>query len=622
MKYCVIFILLLISTRSFTQVPDEPANPFKNEKPVSKEPEPKSQTNYQKEVYGSDGTYKKISDGRIILQGHHINRVFHGEFIQDSLPYIITKTYNHGNLVGYQTGKIAHDSRPPNYQEHWKKGPYFAGVQKTGIFTINKSDRIYYRLEDFTLLQEDTLFFSPNKNIEIHRISTIKRDDQLIGTPCRFIYRIYATKKADYSVKDIESALKTKTYPFRDFQTYSFIPEGEVIQYNSLGVRVTANYPDYRLTYYSNGSVQDSICRLPNPYEKYRFDSEKHLVFKMQIEPIPAIEKSRTSYTYFKEKKPFYTISFLKSIPKQLTSPYYISLLRDKPEQISSSNDSIQQVIKNGTFEDYYGTRYITQADGKIDTSFSKEMYPFRYHTKLKNGNYYFLSSYLSLVVNVLTITDSTIEGYTFNPADNKGKIWNQFTAHQILQKDNQYHYFEQYHAYRNSGKLVVQNGELYASDWIDREIKQLHINWKDGETFTVGDASTEALKYQYDLDNLAADFQKDTLFSFTTELLSEDQYKKAMSSKKISTMSQSDFDLLIRDLKIIREQEEKALSRLISNEVKNVFISSKKLCQLVYHMGYNPYFSEDEVSQLMNGLKINPEEQAPLKKLMFVPYR
>ncbi len=603
MKYHCIFFFLLLSYGSFAQEPD----PFKIKEPEKANyPEPKSASKIKmEEVYFPDGTYKK-TDRDLIITGYHINKVLHGKFTEKTITHTISKTYDHGNLVGYQNAIRTHDNNPPNEQEYWKKGPYFAGSKPKGFFTVANYDRNVFLNERYMLLLEDTLFFSPNTDIEIHRHASIKGESKVTMEPGTFVYRIYNTKKTAYTNEDIESALKTKTIESKHFLSNQFNPDGEVIQYNNKGKRVAESYPDYRLTYHPNGTVQDSILRSATSYQHYRFDTNKKVVFKSQTESIPETDKIRVIYTYFKNSNPIYTISFIEG-----------RYFKRKPEKITSSNDSINQVIRNGLIRDYDGTVYITQADGKIDTSFSKEVYPYRYQTKLKNGNYYFLPSALNTVVYVLSVTDSIIVGYTTKTQELDGKKWNHYSANQVMQNGNRYQLSE-YHQPGNAVKIVVTNGKVYSSGWFDKRLKGPYEQLKTNVSYSL-DQMNNWNNFPYDLNDYAADFAADTLFSFTTQMLTEDELKKALNSTHITKMPRDKFDGMIHELKKVREQEKNALSKLNPDGKKGIHIDSKQLCQLVYNLGYNPYFLEDEMIQLMTDLKLTAEEQEPLKQLMFV---
>ena len=599
MKYACIFFFILIAPGSFSQEKD----PFKNSR---KEPEPKSMGTQGKteEVDAPDGTYKKVENGTV-TRGHHINNQFHGEFIEKGHLYTISKTYDHGNLIGYETGKLTYDNNPADKQEHWKKGPYFAGKRPSGFFTISHYGWNSFLNEGYFLHREDTVFFSPNKDIEIRRHVSIEGESDVNLEPATLIFRIYGTKKTSYSTDDLELALKTKTYQYKHFLSNEFNPDGEVIQYNSKGIRVAASYPEYRLTFHPNGAVHDSICKAGTPYQHYRFDANKKEIFRTQAEFFPEIKKQGKTVTYSRNNQPFYTISFVET-----------RLDKNKPVQISSSNDSIKHLIKSGLFCDYYGTTYLTQADGRIDTSFSKEVYPYRYQTKLKNGNYYFLSSSLTVVVYVLTVTDEKMEIYTFNTQDLKGKTWNHYFVKRVMQKGNYYLLSEPFT--NKSVRICVNNGNTYCSDWIDEKPKGRYEKLNKNTTYSIDIVSDWELS-PYDLNDVAADFTADTLFSFRSQLLTENEFEKALNGKHITKMSRSEFDGIVQTMKKVRKQEEEALSKLRASGLNEIFIDSKQFCQLVYRLGYNPYFSEDDVVQLMTDLKFTHEEQEPLKELLFV---
>lgn len=555
------------------------------------------------DFYNEDGTFYQLGNEKVIAKGTHINKILDGKYTEYDLRGNITRkcTYRMGKLdgeeirfepinttytkqydCGVQIGYEVMDA--PSQNSYVKTGPYFAGSKSEPfVYTRTKSLPLFDK-EGTILLHVDSILFIPNKPVEVHRWLFTKTNDYIRDTITHTVTILLNEAAAAYSMSDVVDIQRNEFNMRYDYDPLTAYKDREVHEYYKNGKLKGENFENYRLTYYPNGTIQDSILPDQNqlPYYHYRNDSLGVPLFRSKFEFLREEKIKRLTFDYLKNNQTFYTI----------TSVNYV------PEKVTSSNDSIKQCIQKGEVVDYYGTHYMTKTDGTIDTSYSKQVFPFRCQTPLKEGKYYFLQSRGNNRVLVLQV--EKVRVFTYEMPFDKA-IWNRDTVRMkhVMQFGNRYYLSKSMTPSSKSKKLLVENGRIYAVDW---ETSQLLVDDR---------------RFEYSIEMMPEQIQTDTLLSFKTALLTEQEFQKALKMKSISKMPKTEFNEMLEEIKIIRLKEKDALSHFSYDDRSKVEIESRAVSYIFYSHGYKPYFSEEEFSQLMTSYGWTKEEEWAIKNVL-----
>ncbi|AEA45449.1 toxin-antitoxin system YwqK family antitoxin [Fluviicola taffensis] len=592
------FIFFFASLPLFAQVEYEVIEAPRTEVIETKEEE--------REVYISDGTYVKYLGNRIIASGFHKKKVFEGVYKEfDANGKIETiRNYKNGLLDGevinyfgvltlkrYYTNDIqtGYETRTNSMgEEEFKAGPFFAGAKKEHVFLYKE---LFPFKQDQWIGKFDTIFLKSNKAPEIHRWYFLLSKGSVIDTLFHGVCSLKNAQLAEYTVGNIQLLLMDDVvYRTQDFEYLTFDRPKEVIIYEKNGFLRAKTFPSYRLEYYPNGKLKDSITAAEaGDYYHFRFDESGNELFKSKKEVFSEDEygmnkKIRLTYDYLRNKQVFYRITSVNYIPKK----------------VSSSNDSINDVIQKGAFTDYYGTTYITRPDGEIDTSYSKELFAIRYLKKLKPGRYYYLG----------TANAGSLEYLDVSESGNITVVRTSLTRLNAL-------------SYRDEMKIVFQKDSLYQLyDGINSTSTTRKVIWsKTGKLYSV-DSKRNVLDYPNftTIEQLIFESYKDSIHRFRSIMLTEKEYQAALKLKHISSISKKDFMGYMEELEAIRITERDFKKNYSSDEAKMIRLESRQLFELLYKKGFNPYFSESEFGKLMESYQLTKEEKSSVKRTLRNP--
>ncbi|WP_343604831.1 hypothetical protein [Fluviicola sp.] len=589
-KIIFLFCLILFNTFTFSQ------------KIEIDSPKSKGQNNQEvREEYRADGTYVRYRGNRLEASGFHKNKVFDGVLkivdgsgrVKTSTTYkmgvkdgeetehygldLIRRNYTNGIKTGYET-RINADSI-----ETFRMGPFFAGAKKELVFLFRV--QIPYK-ENQMLEKLDTIFLKSNTAAEIHRWHFSRRNDVVVDTLFHAVCKLQMHAFEEYTVGAVQELIQNATYSSDQFDFYNLDRPKEVVVYQKDGSVSAKTFPVSRFTFYSNGKLKDSIVVSENKEHDchFRFDERGNLVFKAKKEVLSwefDHEKTfRWTYDYFKDNQVSYTISTVNF----------------SPEKIVSSDPLINKAIAKGMFTGMDGTVYMTRPDGIIDTAYSQELFPLRYRGTLKTGRYYYLNLERKDEVEAVEVTADGISFIRVN-LTNPDQVSKRKKMNIVFQRDSLYLMYDYLNTTDPAKKIILsKSGRLYASDF---RRNSLDFPWYES------------------IEELAIESKKDSVIRFRTLMLPEKEFQEALKLKSISTLPKSEFMECVSELDLIRTREHAVKKNLSPEESRMLTLVSRQLFHVFYHKGYNPYFSADELKNLMQSYGFTKEESHYVKSVI-----
>lgn len=545
------------------------------------------------EEFNSDGTYVKTrKNGDIIQKGYHVNRQLDGELttyndygsitkienykkgvldgitqtIYDSLINI--KHYSQGNQIDYETVASTRDLTHPTS----KMGPFFTGEKKSHTFTIYKE----VKNEESTIYTYDTLTLLSQKQPILKRLCTTRnfttlKIDTLFIAECAFLEEV----KEFYTSNDIRNIITNSVVTSEDLGYRKPNKKTELKAYYKDGKTKWHITPTLRLTYYPSGQTCDSIVEsVNNPYYLYHYLENGALLFYSTASYNAETNQTSRYYDYYSNGKPSYTISSINF----------------KIDRVTSTNDSILASIKKGEFIDYYGTHHMTQADGKIDTFYTKDRYPYRYTHDLPNGNFYYFTDgndYKKITIDKKDIFITRINLSTKETQQQKKQ-------NVVYKIDSIYHIYESISENLIPTKLCFESKSLYVYDFY---LRSEQVIWQEQQLF------------QSSLN--------DTLgIAFKTPVFTESDYQKALKLAPISSMNLS---LIKKCLLEYYEtcKEENKYGYSLNDQSISYRRNLQKLHWIFYKYKINPFFTKNELSKTIKSNELTDEEKKEFKKLL-----
>lgn len=549
-----------------------------------------------REEYNEDGTYKQYTDERLSASGfhkkqklegvytaynsngseqaikHYKNGLLHGLSTEYGYGGRTTKSYDKGVQVGYEEFILIGDILSV------RKGPYFTGSVTNHTFT--SYTRTHYTNDTICYFQYDTIFFRANQPPEIHRwIEHRNEDNAKVFLTLHSECKPHEYKAESFTSEDLNKLLRDYRLRDYDFDFRDFDHPKDVVVYDEKGYPCITATPEYWVTRRENHSVFDSLLNVKtnDTYNHFRFDDQGKLIFKAKKDIFERGYDFRWTYDYMKNGNVFYSISSMNY----------------KPEKVWSTNDSINKVIQKGGFTDYYGTLYITQPTGTIDTSYSKEIIPYRYKNDIAPGKYYFLPAMGGVRIEWLEVN---AKGITFFKANVEipTKIDKTYKMNIVFQHDSTYHLFSGLRAYPYRHQILKTKQGLVSIDYFNSDYEDY-----------------------YSLEQLVEMALADSILDFKSIILTEKQYLEALKRKKISEMPKEDFIACMKALEPIRMKERAVRDRMELTQREAVRKQTRQLFQVIYNQGYNPYFTENEFAELMESYAWTEEEKRMYKKIV-----
>jgi len=510
--------------------------------------------------------------GKVVGIKHYKNGKLHGVCTSNLTGSKYLKEYDNGEQIGYE------EKYSPSGQLVEREGPFFAGRKTEHQHTYFEST--YDTRNGSYQCQFDTISFRANETPIVRRWILRKNEagevlDTFLMGECGFVdYR-----EESYSIYSVEQLRMEYAYRNETFDYRSFDTKKEIRIFDKKGYAYLVTTPQYWVTHWESKAIMDSVINVPpgGSYYHFRFDKEGKPVFRSKRENVPDLSTTRWTFEYLKNGSAFYSISSLNY----------------KPEKVWSINDSINEVIQKGAFTDYYGTVYITQSTGNIDTSFSKAIYPHRYKKDIAPGKYYFLMSTEGFRLEWITVDT---KGITYFNASQKNPTTfsTTYRLRAIFQHDSLYHMFSGLRAYTIPCQLLKTKQGLYSIDFICSDYDDY-----------------------YSLEQLLLLTANDSIQKFRSILLTEKQYQEALTRKKISEMPKGVFIDCMKELEPIRLAERAARDGFEVEIREEIRRKTRQLAQIVYNKGYNPYFSEDEFGKLMESYGWSQEDRNKYKKIL-----
>ncbi len=557
---------------------------------------PPVQDEFIREEFNKDGTYVKYRDEKIIASGFHVKRVLNGEYkaFNGDGSTAEVKHFKLGILDGEQVSYFSNETTRTSYSngiqigyetitesgglERRKSGPYFTGKKKNHVF-IKKE---FYRYNDEFYENYDTIFFQSNSAPEIHRWSLGKDVlGQVTDTFSHVTCKMLNYTASEYSNETMQMLFDDQIYRIWDFDSKTLLLPRETVVYRKNGLFDSKSFPNYWLEFHNNGVLKDSVINMEDPdYNHFRFDETGKVIFKAKKDPLDRPNSYRYTYDYFRNGAILYSITSLNRTP----------------ERILSTNDSVIDLIKKGQFKDYYGTIYFTNPQGEIDTSYSEFIFPIRFKNDLKPGRYYYLNSQKKEYWEAIDVTEKGIDFITVQ-RDSTSVVKKREHMEVVFQKDTLYQMYTRWGFQSSARKIVMANNRLFAVDWSQR----LEHNQGD------------------DIEQLAILSYQDTSVSFKSTMLTEKEFQAALKLKDISEMPKKDFQaIFLVKMEPIRLAERNAQKSVPSDKWRNlVQLQSRQLFQVLYEMGYNPYITEKQFSELMDSYQWTDEEKRNIKKII-----
>jgi antitoxin component YwqK of YwqJK toxin-antitoxin module len=543
--------------------------------------------------YNSDGTYvKRRKNGTILEKGFHVNKQLEGELTiynnlgsiskiehykkgkldgtsQEIYDTLITiKQYSQGNQIDYETVVSTRDLTHPIS----KMGPFFTGEKKSHSFAIYKEiptdESIGYFFDTLTLSSQNQPIL---KRLVIQKKTNTNKIDTLFIAKCIFLN----DAKESYSVNNLNDIIHKSVVSSMDLGFRTPFLGTDVTAYYTDGKIKWHITPSLRLTYYPNGQINDSIAISSDQANYfYRFLENGELLFFSNATFDRTTNSTTRNFEYYDKKQPLYTISSINN----------------RPERVTSKNDSILNSIQKGDFIDYYGTHYITQADGKIDTSYSKERFPYHYTNDLPQGTFYISTE--GREIKKLTIDQNGV----FITSIFLGSTTPQITKKQtiIYKIDDVHHIYESATSNYKKTKLCINSKSLFSYDYV---IKKESSDWNEEDLFLSTLADTIGL-------------------TFKTPLFTEEDYQKALKLAPITSVKKSMMEKCLKENYKLRKELNDYKNQLYSKKIDFRY-QSGKLRWIFYQNGINPFFSEKELNDTIKSYELTDEEKKEFKKMM-----
>ena len=587
LRYILPFFLVLFAQSASAQVCEEESEERHYQLEVVEEP--------IKEVFNEDGTYIKRRGNEVIATGHHVNRKLDGEIkkLSNGRPvqtttykigvkhgpevdymggFTVSRSYENGVLVGYVTDKKT------SGQLNSQFGPYFTGKTKKHVFVAFERFELGNGYESY---RYDSIFLEANRAPEIHRLYFTKKYEVIIDTEVYAHCKLPLYQSDEYTIDRIESIMQDWSYGVTDFDYQELEKPKELVLFASDGSVKARAFPGYWISFYSNGQLKDSMFSSGGTdYCHYRWDDQGNIVFKGKKE---IVNKGSYGNVVFRWTNDFFLGNEVQ---------YSISSVNGIPERVFSAKPKVLEAIKSGKFTDVYGTLYITDQTGNIDTSFVKELIPLRYTNDIKPGRYYYLYSVKPGIVETVEVTAKKVCFQKLNISD-LTPVGRPDLQKIIFQKDSVYQLYTSLGNAHYARKLMQRNGKLYSIDW-----------QKDNGYAAV-----------LSIEELIVQAHQDSLIDSYTPMLTEAEFQAALKRRNISGMPKETFMTCIDKLEVIRMNERKLLEKV--RDKNTTQLMSPKLFLVFYEAGFNPYFSEKEFWTVINSYRLTAAEEARVKQII-----
>lgn len=548
----------------------------------------------EEDIYEENGSYKHLVGGKVTITGTFENKKREGEFkyyrkngqLEKKETYVNGilngpfSTYTNGRLSIYQEYK---NGIKINYEYEFDfygdtlsvAGPFPGKDLKTGKIMIRQKLGDGNNSYGTQIICYDTLSFNPDKPVFIAHHEFITEQRKVKEHKYTEV-SLYENNSSGYNPGNI-NVLITRAKNFNaNFPAY---PPSEIKarirKFDKEGKLYLLSDSGYVLRFNKGFISKDSIT-IPKEGKVCHagYNERGQLAFEVRYDT--AESNYSTNLYYGANKKLLYEVGS-----------------RDyKPTYVKIYDDSVRQASKGNTLFDCFGTAYLFDANKKIDTSFSSAEYKMRMKEKITGGIYFYLPTsprYPKEGYSVMEINGRKKNEYlldsTLKPVRDKGVTF------QAFQKDT-----------------VIYLVKEIVNSYEDHFLIYKYIR-KGDKLYTVHNQVKS--KYLYTRESMISFLERDSIPVFKSELLTENEFKKALKMKRIGTLSKEEFLKWMersKNLDPAMSQARDAISLGVgeSHDVKAPF---SIIAWEVYRMGYNPYFSKEEVEALKVKFNLSQNE-------------